>query len=113
MLVFRLVGAQIIQRSDVNNGHAMIRDPDFKADLARYPTRPFLREQSIWAVCVYRFGRRVLKRKPGVLKAIQLKYYWLVFRVVETLTGISIPLDAHQTGLRIYHSVTSSFIQTP
>ena len=24
-------------------------DPDFEADLSRYPNRAFLREQSIWA----------------------------------------------------------------
>ena len=82
----------------------MTRDPDFKADLARYPTRPFLREQSIWAIWVYRFGRRVFKREPGVLRNIQLKFYWLIFRAVETGTGISLPLEAQiGPGLRIYH----------
>jgi serine O-acetyltransferase len=82
----------------------MTRDPDFKADLARYPRRPFFKEQSIWAICVYRFGRRVLKRKPGVTRSIQLKLYWLIFRIVETITGISLPLEAPiGPGLRIYH----------
>ena len=82
----------------------MADDPDFKADLARYPARPFLREQSIWAICVYRFGRRVFNRKPGVLRNIQLKFYWLIFRAVETGTGISLPLEAQiGPGLRIYH----------
>jgi serine O-acetyltransferase len=82
----------------------MIRDPDFKADLSRYPRRPFLREQSIWAVCVYRFGRRVLKRKPGMWRNILLKFYWLIFRIVETLTGITLPLEARiGPGLRIHH----------
>ena len=88
----------------VSHGHPMIRDPDFKADLARYPPRPFLREQSIWAICVYRFGRRVFNRKPGVSRSILLKFYWLIFRIVETLTGISIPLEARiGPGLRIHH----------
>jgi serine O-acetyltransferase len=82
----------------------MTRDPDFKADLARYPARPFLREQSIWAVWIFRFGRRVFNRKPGISRFILLKFYWLVFRIIETLTGISIPLEARiGPGLRIHH----------
>jgi serine O-acetyltransferase len=82
----------------------MTNDPDFESDLARYPPRPFLKEQSIWAISVYRFGRRVLKRKPGLLRNLQLKFYWLLFRLVETATGISLPLEAQiGPGLRIHH----------
>lgn len=82
----------------------MTSDPAFKADLARYPRRPFLREQSIWAIYVYRFGRRVLNRRPGTMQNIQLKCYWMMFRIVETITGISLPLEAKiEPGLRIYH----------
>jgi serine O-acetyltransferase len=82
----------------------MTRDSDFEADLARYPLGPFLKEQSIWAIAVYRFGRRVLNRRPGILRNIQLKFYWLIFRIVETSTGISLPLEARiGPGLRIYH----------
>jgi serine O-acetyltransferase len=82
----------------------MTRDPDFRADLARYPARPFLREQSIWAICVYRVGRRIFKQKPGVLRYIQLKFHALIFRAVETSTGISLPPEAQiGPGLRIYH----------
>jgi serine O-acetyltransferase len=82
----------------------MTRDPDFKADLARCPCRPFFREQSIWAICIYRFGQRVLNRRPGTMRTIQLRFYWLIFRMVETITGISLSLDARiGPGLRIYH----------
>lgn len=82
----------------------MPRDPHFEADLARYPSRPFLREQSIWAICVYRFGRRLLSRPPGPLRNLKLKFYWLMFRFVETMTGVSLPLEADiGPGLRIYH----------
>lgn len=82
----------------------MSADPDFRADLERYPERPFLKEQSIWAICVYRYGRRVLNRKPGVMRRIHLKLYWAMFRIVETITGISLPLEAQiGPGLRIYH----------
>jgi serine O-acetyltransferase len=82
----------------------MASDPAFKADLARYPSRPFLREQSIWAIYVYRFGRRVFNRRPGTTRNIQLKFYWMLFRIVETITGISLPLEAQiGPGLRIFH----------
>ena len=82
----------------------MARDPDFIADLARYPSRPFLREQSIWAIYVYRWGRRILRRPPGLTQNMLLKFYWLLFRLVETITGISLPLEARiGPGLRIHH----------
>lgn len=82
----------------------MTTDPDFKADLARYPRRPFVKEQSIWAIYVYRFGRRVFNRRPGAIQNIQLKFYWMIHRIVETITGISLPLEARiGPGLRIHH----------
>jgi serine O-acetyltransferase len=82
----------------------MTCDEDFKADLSRYPNRPFLKEQSIWAIYVYRYGRRVLSRKPGILRTIQLKFYWLMFHIVETVTGISLTLESQiGPGVRIYH----------
>jgi serine O-acetyltransferase len=81
-----------------------MRDPDYQSDLARYPRRPFLKEQSVWAVAVYRFGRRVDRRKSGLLKWLGNRWYWFVYRVVETLTGISIPKSVEVgPGLRIYH----------
>jgi len=82
----------------------MSRDPDWLADLARYPRRPFLKEQSIWAIWVYRFGRRLDRREDGLLKRLTTKFYWLFFRFVETLTGISLPKSASiGPGLRIWH----------
>ncbi len=79
-------------------------DPDWRADLARYPRRPWLKEQSIWAIAVYRFGRRVDRRGPGVVRSVLEKVYWLEHRVVETLTGISIPKSvAIGPGLKIWH----------
>jgi serine O-acetyltransferase len=85
-------------------GWDMTSDADFDADLSRYPIRPFLKEQSIWAICTYRYGRRVLNRKRGSIRTLQLKFYWMMFRIVETLTGISLPVEARiGPGLRIYH----------
>lgn len=79
-------------------------DPDWQADRARYPKRPWLKEQSIWAIAVYRFGRRVDRRNPGLTRAILDRVYWLIYRVTETLTGISIPKSVQVgPGLRIHH----------
>jgi serine O-acetyltransferase len=79
-------------------------DPNWAADLRRYPPRPFLREQSIWALWVYRFGRRIEARPDGFAKKILNPVYWALFRVVETLTGISLPRSARiGPGLRIWH----------
>jgi serine O-acetyltransferase len=81
-----------------------MRDPDWEADLARYPRRPWLKEQSIWAIAVYRFGRRVDRRPPGPWRAILEKAYWLAFRLIETLTGISIGKSVQiGPGLKIWH----------
>jgi serine O-acetyltransferase len=81
-----------------------VRDPDWEADLARYPKRPWLREQSIWALAVYRFGRRNDRRPAGLVQWLRDRFYWLAFRITETLTGISIPKSARVgPGLRIYH----------
>jgi serine O-acetyltransferase len=81
-----------------------VRDPDWQADLARYPRRPWLKEQSIWAIAVYRFGRRVDRRRPGLRRRMLEKWYWLLFRVSETLTGISIPKSVRVgPGLKIWH----------
>ena len=82
----------------------MTRDTDYAADLQRYPPRPFLKEQAIWAVAVYRFGRRNDRRQPGLLRWLGERSYWLAHRIVETLTGISLPKSADiGPGLRIYH----------
>jgi serine O-acetyltransferase len=81
-----------------------VRDPDFEADMLRYPNRPLLKEQSAWAILVYRFGRRNDRRRAGPVKWAGDRCYWLAFRVVETLTGISIEKSATiGPGLRIWH----------
>jgi len=79
-------------------------DPDWQADLRRYPPRALFREQSAWALWVYRFGRRTDRRKSGPIRWIANRFYWFAFRFTETLTGISIPKTvAVGSGLRIYH----------
>jgi len=81
------------------------RDPDWAADLQRYGMRrPFLREQSIWAIWIYRFGRRVDRRPAGFTRRVLTLFYWCWFRLVETKVGISLPKSAViGPGLRIWH----------
>lgn len=81
-------------------------DSDWLADLERCtgPGTKLLREQSLWALWVYRFGRRVDALPAGLKRNIKTKIYWLLFRFVETLTGVSLPKEAHiGPGLRIWH----------
>lgn len=83
----------------------MSSDKDWLADLHRYAARrPFLKEQSIWAVWLYRVGRRLDTYPTGPRKKLLLMVYWLMFRIVETATGISLPKTASiGPGLRIWH----------
>jgi serine O-acetyltransferase len=76
----------------------------FQSDLARYPRRPWLREQSIWAIALYRFGRWNDARRPGPSRWLFDKLYWVLYRPIETLTGISIEKATQiGPGLRIWH----------
>jgi serine acetyltransferase len=88
-------------------GNAIVRwlfGPEFSADLARYPRRAFLREQSIWAVMIYRFGRRNDQRRPGAVRFIGNAIYWPAYRFTETLLGITLPKTTEiGPGFRIYH----------
>jgi len=83
----------------------MSKDIFWEEDLVRYATkRPFLKEQSIWAVWIYRFGRRVDAKPPGISRRLYTALYWFLFRIVETLTGISLPKSSDiGPGLRIWH----------
>ncbi len=81
------------------------QDSDWQADLARYGgVRAWRSEQSLCAIWVYRFGRRIDARPDGFRKRTLTKIYWLLFRLVETVTGISLPKEAvFGPGLRIWH----------
>jgi serine O-acetyltransferase len=80
-------------------------DPEWNADLRRYGLRrPFLKEQSIWAVALYRWGRRLDQKPRGGFYSLLEQLYWLAFRFVETFTGVSLPKSARiGGGLRIWH----------
>ncbi|MDH0868302.1 serine acetyltransferase [Mitsuaria sp. GD03876] len=62
------------------------------------------REQSLWALRVHRFGQRIEAMPAGFGRRWRTKLYWLLFRGVETLTGISLPKECRiGPGLRIWH----------
>ncbi|MHB1677800.1 MAG: hypothetical protein ACYCSS_09725 [Sulfuriferula sp.] len=66
----------------------MNRDADWFRELQRYTlSHPLLKEQSIWVVWVYRFGRRADRRPNCSLKRLLPLIYWLLFRTVETVLG--------------------------
>ena len=78
--------------------------PDLNADRARYPASAWVREQSLWAIAVYRFGRWNDSRPHGFLQKLCDRTYWLLFRIVETLTGVSFTKAVEiGPGLRIHH----------
>ena len=82
----------------------MSRDPDFSADLRALSPARVCAEQSIWAIATYRFGRRIDRLEPGPWRTLLTRIYWIKFRFIETVTGISLPKEAQiGPGLRIYH----------
>jgi len=79
-------------------------DSYLSADLERYPIAPWLKEQSVWVIAIYRFGCVIDGWVPGLKKKVVTQLYWLFFRLGETITGISLPKEAIiGPGLRIYH----------
>lgn len=76
----------------------------WKLDRARYPAKAMWREQSLWALAVYRFGQRNDERSHGLTRWLGDRFYWFLFRVVETLTGVSFTKETRiGPGLRIHH----------
>ncbi|WP_158903630.1 serine acetyltransferase [Burkholderia sp. L27(2015)] len=81
------------------------RNSDWRADLQRCASaRPLLKEQALWAIAVYRFGRSVDAMPDGLAKRLKTQAYWLMFRFVETLLSTSLPKEAKiGPGLKIWH----------
>ncbi len=76
----------------------------WKQDKARYPQRAFFREQSLWALALYRFGRWGDAHAARPVRFLANRLYWMAYRSVETKTGIGITkLTAIGPGLRIHH----------
>lgn len=79
-------------------------DPAVAVDRLRYQAKPGLREQSWWSLRVYRLGRQIDALPASPRKLFLTRVWWIVFRVVETATGISLPKEAIiGEGFRIHH----------
>lgn len=77
----------------------------FKHDLKRYGGySAFLREQSIYCIFIYRLGARIETVNNNIIKKILYIPYYVLFRLFESLFGISIPKEVKVgPGLRIWH----------
>lgn len=75
----------------------------WRADRARYGRRPFLRERSIYAVAVLRFGQWS-DEQTSALRLVTRLVYLALYQVVLVTTNIEIPKEVRVgPGLRIYH----------
>ena len=83
---------------------AVTRDPDWEADLKRYSPNAWLQQPSLWAIALYRMGRRAERRRRGPIRWILRRWHGFLQPPVELLTGISLPVSATiGPGLRIHH----------
>jgi serine O-acetyltransferase len=58
----------------------------------------------VWSIALYRLARSVNQRGGYLLNTIFNIVYWPLFRLVETITGVSLPKDAQiGPGLRVWH----------
>jgi len=75
------------------------------ADIHRYGGwHQLVKEQSLWSVLWFRLGSGLNLLRPAFLRKLILTPWWLVFRLLELLTGIGLPLGARiGGGLRIWH----------
>lgn len=74
-------------------------------DVARYGGwRALLREQSLWAVLWFRLGGAILLIEPRLLRRLCLLPWYVGFKLLESVLGISLPLGLQAGGgLRIWH----------
>lgn len=82
----------------------MNSDSHWQADLRGNSHRQFLKGHFIWAVWIYRYGRRVDQRNDEWVTGIHTRVYRLAFRFFETLRGIGITKSVSVgPGLRIWN----------
>ncbi|MBI3380537.1 MAG: serine acetyltransferase [Aquabacterium sp.] len=74
-------------------------------DVARYGGwGALLHEQSLWAVLWFRLGCALLRIQPRLLRRLFLIPWYAVFKLLESVLGISLPLGLQVGGgLRIWH----------
>src|SRR5882762_7035473 len=49
--------------------------------------------QGFWAMLVYRFGRWRYGVRPALLRRFFSLIYWILFKIVQVLTGIELPCE--------------------
>lgn len=76
-----------------------------RMDVARYGGWQALwYEQSLWAVLWFRLGCAILLIQPRLLRRLCLLPWYVVFKILESVLGISLPLGLQVGGgLRIWH----------
>jgi len=79
---------------------------NFKSDLKRYQSLEskgiyLFFEQGLWAIAVYRFGRWASDVKIPVISQILKLTAFILFKIIEMMTGISLPASA-QIGKGFY-----------
>ena len=79
---------------------------NFRFDLRRYQDLEIkgiylFFEQSLWAIAIYRFGRQVRKARMPVISFLLKLISYLLFKLTEMVTGISLPASA-QIGRGFY-----------
>jgi len=76
----------------------------WQRDRQAYGPRAWAREPALCAVALYRLGRWNDLRRPGWSRWLVTRVYWLAYRPVQTVTGISLDKGvAAGPGLRIHH----------
>jgi len=79
--------------------------PRVRMDVARYGGwQALLHEQSLWAVLWFRLGCAIVHIQPRLLRRLFLIPWYAVFKLLEAVLGISLPLGLQVGGgLRIWH----------
>ena len=84
-------------RADIERYTSLVREPMGRARL----WRSLAETQGVWAVSAYRFGQWANQEAPPPLRTVAKAAYLGAFKLVEILTGVSLPAHA-QIGKGLY-----------
>jgi serine O-acetyltransferase len=77
-------------RADLERFTGLVTEPIGRARL----WRNLLETQGVWAVATYRFGQWANAEAPRSLRPLAKAAYLVAFKVVESITGVSVPAQA-------------------
>ncbi|MCU1276762.1 MAG: cysE 2 [bacterium] len=77
-------------RADLERYSGIVREPVSRLRL----WRSLLETQGVWAVSAYRFGQWANREAPAPLRPLAKAAYFGAFKLVEILTGVSLPSHA-------------------